>query len=193
MQCATATGALKSCCRNREDGARLPPSPALPACAGAFWQLLQTLIIFSISIAVSLIGAPKRPSPSWQRRAVGRICNSCCAQGGWGGPRADNSSPCGVLEQNQRDLSLIWRCSPSRSQPLDSHGGSETSQGAEGSSGGTRGRVVGAGGCCKAREANLIPLNEGMLKMGREVSCPAALPILCQEIRRGWPVVKTFS
>lgn len=29
--------------------------------------------------------------------------------------------------------------------------------------------------------------------MGREVSGPAAFPVLCQERRQSWPVVKMFS
>lgn len=49
--------------------------------------------------------------------------------------------------------------------------------------------------CChdEPREAELVCPREGMLQVGREVSCPAALPILCQERRQSWPVVKMFS
>lgn len=135
---------FRACCRNWEGSAHRCPSPVSPSCAGAVWQLLQTLMIFSISVVVSLVGAPTHPPTAlWEASATPALIR------GWGRPAAHGSSVFGRWKQNYRDFSLIWRCSTSWSQPLASYEGSEKAAmccGAEGSAGVTPAGRWGAAG-----------------------------------------------
>lgn len=185
---------FRACCRNWEGSAHRCPSPVSPSCTGAVWQLLQTLMIFSISVVVSLVGAPTHPPTAlWEASATPALIR------GWGRPAAHGSSVFGRRKQNYRDLSLIWRCSTSWSQPLASYEGSEQAAmccGAEGSAGVTpAGRWRAAGVSAVTRSPEELSWSVSMKGCWRWAGrSPVLHPaVLCQKRRQDLPAVKPFS